>query len=56
VQHFAVLPDHDVLSIIARSSVITVRSPHPEVPSSVTKEQLNADPNLRCFYDELHES
>jgi transglutaminase-like putative cysteine protease len=56
VQHFAVLPDHDVLSIIARSSVITVRSPNPEVPSPVTKEQLNADPNLRWFYDELHES
>jgi transglutaminase-like putative cysteine protease len=56
VQHFAVLPDHDVLSIIARSSVITVRSPNPEVPSPITKEQLNADPNLRWFYDELHES
>ena len=56
VQHFAVLPDHDVLSIIARSSVITVRSANPETPSAVTKEQLNADPNLRWFYDELHES
>ena len=56
VQHFAVLPDHDVLSIIARSSVITVRSAQPETPSPVTKEQLNADPNLRWFYDELHES
>jgi transglutaminase-like putative cysteine protease len=56
VQHFAVLPDHDVLSIIARSSVITVRSPEPETPAPVTKEQLNADPNLRWFYDELHES
>ena len=56
VQHFAVLPDHDVLSIIARSSVITVRSATPEIPSPVTKEQLNADPNLKWFYDELHES
>ena len=56
VQHFAVLPDHDVLSIIARSSVITVRSANPDVPSPVTREQLNADPNLRWFYDELHES
>ena len=56
VQQFAVLPDHDVLSIIARSSVITVRSANPETPSPVTKEQLNADPNLRWFYDELHES
>ncbi len=56
VQQFAVLPDHDVLSIIARSSVITVRSANPETPSPITKEQLNADPNLRWFYDELHES
>ena len=56
VQHFAVLPDHDVLSIIARSSVITVRSPNPEVPAPVTKEQLATDPNMRWFYDELHES
>jgi transglutaminase-like putative cysteine protease len=56
VQHFAVLPDHDVLSIIARSSVITVRSPHPDVPSPVTKEQLATDPNVRWLYDELHES
>jgi transglutaminase-like putative cysteine protease len=55
VQHFAVLPDHDVLSIIARSSVITVRSPQPEAPSPVTKEQLATDPNVRWLYDELHE-
>ena len=56
VQHFAVLPDHDVLSIIARSSVITVRPANPEAPSPVTKEQLAADPNVRWLYDELHES
>lgn len=56
VQHFAVLPDHDVLSITARSSVITVRSADPEVPAPVTKPQLDADPNMRWLYDELHES
>jgi transglutaminase-like putative cysteine protease len=56
VQHFAVLPDHDVLSIIARSSVITVRSANPQVPSPVTKEQLATDPNVRWLYDELRES
>ena len=56
VQHFAVLPDHDVLSIIARSSVITVRSANPEVPAPVTKEHLATDPNVRWLYDELHES
>lgn len=56
VQHFAVLPDHDVLSIIARSSVIVVRSPNPEVPTPVTQDQLAGDPNVRWLYDELHES
>jgi transglutaminase-like putative cysteine protease len=56
VQHFAVLPDHDVLSIIARSSVITVRSAKPDVPTPVTREQLASDPNVRWLYDELHES
>ena len=56
VQHFAVLPDHDVLSITARSSVITVRPPNPDPPSPVTREQLARDPNVRWLYDELHES
>jgi transglutaminase-like putative cysteine protease len=56
VQHFAVLPDHDVLSIIARSSVITVRPATPIVPSPVTRDQLTDDPNVRWLYDELHES
>ena len=56
VQHFAVLPDHDVLSITARSSVITVRPPNPGPPAPVTKDHLASDPNLRWLYDELHES
>jgi transglutaminase-like putative cysteine protease len=56
VQHFAVLPDHDVLSIIARSAVITVRPATPMVPSPVTKDHLTDDPNVRWLYDELHES
>lgn len=56
VQHFAVLPDHDVLSITARSSVITVRPPNPGPPAPVTKEQLTSDPNVRWLYEELHES
>jgi transglutaminase-like putative cysteine protease len=56
VQHFAVLPDHDVLSIIARSSVITVRPANPGAPSPVTKDQLAGDSNVRWLYDELHES
>ena len=56
VQHFAVLPDHDVLSVIARSSVITVRSPLPERPSPVTRAALLADESVRWMWDELHES
>jgi transglutaminase-like putative cysteine protease len=56
VQHFAVLPDHDVLSIVARSSVITVRPAEPVVPAPVTKAELATDPELRWLYDELRES
>jgi transglutaminase-like putative cysteine protease len=56
VQHFAVLPEHDVLSITARSSVITVRSPEPEIPAPVTAAELALDPELRWLYEELHES
>jgi transglutaminase-like putative cysteine protease len=56
VQHFAVLPDHDVLSIVARSSVITVRPPNPPIPTPVTMADLHADPELPWMYDLLHES
>lgn len=56
VQHFAVLPEHDVLSIAARSSVITVRPPEPEVPAPVTLAEVLADPELVWLYDERHES
>ena len=56
VQHFAVLPDHDVLSIAARSSVITVRPAEPPIPYPVTRAQLAADPELRWLYEELQES
>ncbi len=56
VQHFAVLPDHDVLSIVARSTVITVRQPDPPVPSPVTRADLNGDPAMPWLFDELHES
>lgn len=56
VQHFAVLPDHDVLSIIARSSVMTVRPHDPPLPEPVSRERLAADPALPTFYDFIHES
>jgi transglutaminase-like putative cysteine protease len=56
VQHFAVLPDHDVLSVIARSSVITVRPSEPPIPPPVTRAELAADPALPWLFDELRES
>jgi transglutaminase-like putative cysteine protease len=56
VHHFAVLPDHDVLSVVARSSIITVRPSDPAIPSPVTRADLDADPAVPWLFDELHES
>ncbi len=56
VQHFAVLPDHDVLSIVARSAVVTVRPANPARPPAVTRAEVNTDPELPWLYDFLHES
>ncbi len=56
VQHFGVLPDHDMLSIIARSSVATVRPADPEPNPGATREALLGDPAYAAMYDYLHES
>ncbi len=56
VQHFAVLPDHDVLSVTARSSIVTVRPAVPAIPSPVTRGDLAADPAVSWLYDEVRES
>ncbi len=56
VQHFGVLPDHDMLSIIARSSVATVRAARPEPNPGVTREVLLSDPGYATMYDYLRES
>ncbi len=56
VQHFGVLPDHDLLSITARSSVATVRPPNPEPNPGVTREALLNDPEYVSMYDFLRES
>lgn len=56
VQQFAVLPDHDVLSIIARSLVITVRPHEPPQPTPVTFADLQGDPEVAWFFDLLRES
>lgn len=52
--HFSVLPDHDVLSIVARSSVVTSRQPSAlEVTSP---EDLKREPLVESLYDFLHPS
>jgi transglutaminase-like putative cysteine protease len=56
VHHFAVLPDHDVLSVAMRSSVVTVRPPGGIAPGPVSRAQLEADPSLPTLFDFLHES
>ncbi len=56
VHHFAYLPDHNVLSITARSNVATTSPALPEVPERVERAQLEADPALPLLYDFLHES
>lgn len=56
VQNFAVLPEHDLLSITARSSVATVRPAQPESNPGVTREKLVSDPGYASLYDFLRES
>ena len=56
VQHFGVLPDHDVLSITARSSVATVRAANPDSNPGVTRDGLVSDPAYTSMYDFLRES
>jgi transglutaminase-like putative cysteine protease len=56
VHHFGVLPDHDVLSIAARSAVATVRLGTPEPTGGATRELLISDPLYATMYDYLHES
>jgi transglutaminase-like putative cysteine protease len=55
VQHFAVLPDHDHLSIVARSAIVTVRPHEPPLPAPTTRRALAADPQTRWLIDELQE-
>ncbi|MGD0475462.1 MAG: transglutaminase family protein [Candidatus Velthaea sp.] len=56
VQNFGVLPEHDVLSITARSSVATVRPAQPEPNPGVTRDALLGDPDFASMYDFLRES
>jgi len=54
VHHFAVLPDHVELSVIARSDVATVRP--QQTADGATRALLDLDPDLPTLYDFLHES
>ena len=55
VQHFAVLPDHNRLSIVARSAVVTVRPHDPQRAAPTTRRALAGDPAMRWMFDELAE-
>jgi transglutaminase-like putative cysteine protease len=50
------LPEHNMLSVIARSSVATVRPSNPESNPGVTREILVSDPAYATMYDFLRES
>lgn len=56
VHHFGYLPNHDLLTVCARSRVVTARASLPEPPGAVHRDVLAADPLLPEFYDYLHES
>ncbi len=55
VQHFAVLPEHDTLEIVARSQVVTARG-KAHAPAPLRRSEVDADPALDEFWDYLHES
>lgn len=56
VQHFAVLPSHDALSVTTHSSVVTTLPREPQAPLEATRSLLDADLQLPRLYDFLHES
>ena len=56
VQHFAILPPHESLSITTRSNVVTMLDHEPPLPADATRAQLDADHKLERLYDFLHES
>lgn len=56
VQHFAILREHRMLTIVARSNVVTLRPARPEPPSEATRSALEREPLADGAYDYLHES
>lgn len=55
VQHFAVLPEHDTLEVVARSQVVTARG-KARPPAPVRRSVVEEDPALLDYWDFLHES
>ena len=55
VQHFAVLPAHDALTILAQATVVTARGP-AIAPPPIPLALILADPALDDFSDFLHDS
>ena len=56
VQHFAILPSHDSLSIVTHSTVVTLLERTPSELGDSTRALLDADIQLPRLYDFLHES
>jgi transglutaminase-like putative cysteine protease len=56
VQHFAILPPHDALSITTRSNVVTMPDYEPTMPLEATRTLLESDAKIERLYDFLHES
>ena len=55
VQHFAILPEHGVLEVIARSQVVTARGA-PMAPEPLPRNLIDADPLRDLLWDFLHPS
>ncbi len=55
-QHFANVSHHEVLRIVARSHVVTVRGNGPTIPYGVSLARIEADAHAPDLYDFLHRS
>jgi transglutaminase-like putative cysteine protease len=55
VQHFAVLPQHETLEIVARSQVTTARG-KARPPAPLRRSLVDDDPGMAEMWDFLHES
>jgi len=55
VQHFAVLPEHDTLEIVAHSQVVTARG-KAHAPAPVRRSEIASEPFTIDMWDFLHAS